>query len=229
MKMKISILIPSYNEERTIQTLLERIDAVTLDKEIIIVDDSIDGTKKILIEEAKKHRNIRLIFPPAREGKGAAIRAGLPHVSGDIVIIQDADLEYDPQDYYRLIQPILAGETKVVYGSRFLDRRNRHKYSLNLFATKLLSTLANALYGSRLTDEPTGYKVFKADVVKDITLACKGFEFCPEITAKVLKKGYKIIEVPIRYTPRTKEEGKKVNWKDGVIAIWTLLKYRIRD
>ncbi|MEW5896863.1 MAG: glycosyltransferase family 2 protein [Nanoarchaeota archaeon] len=226
--MKLSVIIPAYNEIETINKLIQLVKDVNIDKEIIIIDDcSKDGTREFL--NNLKDKNIKVIFHEKNKGKGMAIRTGIKLVTGDIIIIQDADLEYDPQDYYQLIKPIIDKKTKIVYGSRILNPHFRPNYSLNLFATKLLTKMSNLLYNARITDEPTCYKVFKTDVLKSINLKCKKFEFCPEVTAKVRKKGYKIIEVPINYYPRSIEEGKKINWKDGVQAIWTLIKYRFVD
>tara|TARA_Y100000310_G_scaffold342413_1_gene445574 strand:+ start:3157 stop:3846 length:690 start_codon:yes stop_codon:yes gene_type:complete len=224
---KLSIIMPVYNEKGTINEILKRVNAVPLKKEIIIIDDfSTDGTREILRENHSKKRDVTVLFHEKNKGKGAAIRTGLEAITGDIIIIQDADLEYNPQDYTKLIQPIINKETEVVYGSRFLDKKNRHKYGLNMFATKLLTFLANILYNAKITDEPTCYKVFSSNAIKSINLKCKKFEFCPEVTAKIKKAGFKIKEVPIEYNARSIEEGKKINWKDGVQAIWTLLKYR---
>jgi dolichol-phosphate mannosyltransferase len=226
--MKLSVIIPAYNEIRTISKLLELIKKVEIEKEIIIIDDgSSDGTQELLRDI--KEKNIKVIFHKKNHGKGMAIRTGIKHITGDIVIIQDADLEYDPQDYYKLIAPIINNQATVVYGSRLLNPQFRRNYNLNLFATKLLSKMSNFLYNTKLTDEPTCYKVFKTGVLKSINLKCKKFEFCPEVTAKVSKKGHCIHELPINYYPRSIEEGKKINWKDGVQAIWTLIKYRFID
>lgn len=228
-KTKLSVLIPVYNEKDTIREIVKRVKAVKLNTEIIIVDDfSKDGTREIL-RKMHNGKDIKVYFQPKNMGKGMAIRTALGHATGDIIIIQDADLEYDPNDYPKLIKPIAEGKADVVYGSRFLDKKNRHQYSLNLFATIFLTVMANALYGQEITDEPTCYKVFRADVLKRINLRCTRFEFCPEVTAKVAKQGIKIMELPIYYKSRTVEEGKKINWKDGIEAIWTLVKYRFVD
>jgi glycosyltransferase involved in cell wall biosynthesis len=163
-------------------------------------------------------------------GKGYAIRTGLNYVTGDMVIIQDADLEYDPEDYKNLIIPIMAGKAKVVYGSRNLGRGKHEKSYFSFYIGGIfLSKMANFLYRLNITDEATCYKTFRTDVIKGINLKCKRFEFCPEITAKIAKKGIKILEIPISYHPRKKSEGKKINWKDGVEAIWTLIRYRFND
>jgi len=169
-----------------------------------------------------------VIHQPQNMGKGMAIRAALPQVSGEIVIIQDADGEYEPQEYPSLIQPIVEGRTAVVYGSRFRGSIVGMRWP-NVLINRILAWMANVLFGARITDEATCYKVFRADVLKSLPLRCTGFEFCPEITARLLKRGYRIVEVPITYRARSVEEGKKINWRDGVRAIWTLLKYRFTD
>ncbi len=226
----VSIIIPVYNEESTIGQVIEeitRVDLVGIKKEIIVVDDgSTDRSPEIVREHADRSGEIIKIFvSPVNFGKGAAIRIGLKYATGHIILIQDADLELDPQEYHQLLQPIVAGQAKVVYGSRFkkqvkgLPLRSR-------IANWVLSRLANILYGIHITDEATAYKVFDADLIKSINLNCIGFEFCPEVTAKIARAGYSIYEVPISYRPRSVAEGKKVRWTDGVIAVWTLLKYR---
>ncbi|MBT7169853.1 glycosyltransferase family 2 protein [Candidatus Woesearchaeota archaeon] len=226
--VKLSIIIPVYNEKETIKEIIKQVSEVKIPKEIILIDDhSTDGTREILETEYAHLRNITVLLHKKNRGKGAAIRTGLNAIGGDIVIIQDADLEYDPKDYPKLIKPILEGKTQVVYGSRFLNKKNKHQYGLNMFATRLLTFMANILYNARITDEPTCYKVFTKQAIKSVDLKCEKFEFCPEVTAKIRKNGYKIIEVPIEYNSRSIEEGKKINWKDGVQAIWTLIKYRI--
>ncbi len=235
--VKLSVLMPAYNEKDTIDEIVKRVRAVKLGGvklEIVIVDDgSKDGTREILARLAKKHKSIKLIFHKKNGGKGRAVRTAIENMTGDIAIIQDADLEYDPNDYMKLIRPIIEGKAKVVYGSRFLGGRDpkRHKtyMMMNYYATKFLSAIANLLYNAKITDEPTCYKVFDAKVLKSIPLKCERFEFCPEVTAKVRKRGYKILELPINYYPRSVEEGKKINWKDGVEAVWTLVKYRFVD
>lgn len=223
---KLSIIIPVYNEERTILKLIEKVKKVdiVLDKEIIVVDDgSSDATPNLL----KKIKGTKVIFAEKNIGKGAAIRKGLSKVTGDIVIIQDADLEYDVRDYNKLIEPIIKGKAEVVYGSRNLNKGNKkHSGFFYYIGGIFLSLLANLLYGTNITDEATCYKVFKTSIIKSIDLKCNKFEFCPEITAKIAKKGIKIFEVPIRYEPRSKKEGKKIRWIDGIQAVFTLIKYR---
>ena len=232
----LSVIIPVYNEERTILEILRRVQLVPIEKEIIIIDDfSKDKTREILRKITDK--NIKIIYQPRNFGKGYAIRTGLKHVLGDVVIIQDADLEYDPNDYIKLIEPIKEGRTKVVYGTRFPPNKRHpslaHPYvplrNPYYFANKILTIAVNILYNAGISDEPTCYKVFSTDVLKNINLKCERFEFCPEVTAKVRKKGFKIHEVPISYHPRTTKEGKKIKLKDGFQALGTLIKYRFVD
>ncbi len=226
--MKLSVIVPVYNEEKTISEVIRRVRDVPLEKEIIVVDDgSSDGTVAML-RAFSRDGQILLHESRVNLGKGAAVRIGLTYASGEIIIIQDADLELDPNEYGRLIEPILAGQTKVVYGSRFLGS-NRDIPRITLAANKFLVMVTNLLYDSCLTDMETAYKVFSADVLKDITLRCMRFELEPEITAKFLKKGYRILELPISYQPRTVQGGKKIGWRDGYKAIATLLKYRLTD
>lgn len=225
--MKVSVIIPVYNEENTLEAIIDKVRSVDLDKEIIIINDgSTDESKEIL--DKIRDENIKVMHHSQNLGKGAAIRTALRYVTGDIVIIQDADLEYDPNDYFKLIAPILNGEAEVVYGSRELNR-TRKSYLRYYLGGKLLTFLTNILYGTKLTDQPTGYKVFKTDALKKIKLTCNGFEFCSEVTAKLAKRGYKIKEVPISYNPRTFEEGKKINWKVGLKSVWTLIRFKSRE
>ena len=223
--MLLSVLIPAYNEVKNIQKILKKIGEVNIPKEIVVVDDgSTDGTRELLLQ--LRSDEITVIFHEKNQGKGGAIKTAIQHATGNIIIIQDADLEYDPQDYYKLIPLIANGQEKVVYGSRFLNKKNKHSYISFLWGGQVVTWITNILYNQNLTDEPTCYKVFDATLLKSIKLNCTGFEFCPEVTAKVAKKGYKIPEIPINYFPRSISEGKKINWKDGVEAIWVLLKYR---
>ena len=228
--MKLSVIMPVYNEKDTIRKILEKVRKVNLEKEIIIVDDaSLDGTTEMLRRfesfESKRNADIKIIYHQENQGKGSAIRTALQFVTGDIVIIQDGDLEYSPEDYQKLVEPIISGQTKVVYGSRTLGEGKR-SYWRYYWGGRFLSWLANILYGAQITDEPTCYKVFRAEVLKSLDLKCQRFEFCPEVTAKLCKKGYWIKEVPISYYPRKIEDGKKIRWIDGLVAIFTLLKYR---
>jgi len=218
---EISVIIPVYNEEKTIAQIIEKVKEVNIDKEIIVVNDgSDDRTLKIL----KTLKCINVITHPANRGKGSAITTGLKEAKGDIVIIQDADLETDPDDYYELIKPILEGKTEVVYGTRFKKKftvRSRLRY----IAVKILTLTANLLYNAKITDEATGYKIFKRDVLNSLNIKAKGFEFCPEVTAKLRIKGYKIYEVPISYYPGPPASS-KIYWKDGFYGLFTLIKYK---
>lgn len=222
--------MPAYHEEKTIREIIKKVKAVKIPKEIIIVDDGSykDKTREIL--KNIKDSEIKVFFNEKNVGKSYSVRRGINEASGDIIIIQDADLEYDPNDYYKLLHPITSGKAKVVYGSRFPTKENRPSLFNKFFiGNRVLTFLSNLLYNAHITDEPTCYKVFDASVLKSLNLKSNRFEFCPEVTAKVRKKGYKIYEVPISYNPRSVKEGKKINWKDGVQAIWTLLKYRFVD
>lgn len=228
---KLSIIIPVYNEKDTLLEILRKIKKVKLPvkKEIILVDDfSTDGTREIVKKLGSRH--IKIFFHDKNYGKGMAIKTGLKNSTGDIIIIQDADLEYDPQDYRNLIKPIINGKAEVVYGSRLLaDKKNKHGHLSFYIGGRIVTIVTNMLFFSRLTDEPTCYKTFKAEVIKKIRIHGNRFEWEPEVTAKILKKGIRIHEVPIAYFPRDKEHGKKINWKDGLQAIWTLVKYRFED
>jgi len=228
--MKLSVIIPVYNEEKTIEKVIEKVRNVPVEKEIIVVDDgSTDRTVNILKKiESKNYKDVKIIFKKKNEGKGSAIREGLKKVKGDVVVIQDADLEYEPMDWLKMLKVMEEKKAYVVYGSRVLSKSKKSSFVFYL-GGRILSLIANFLYQAGITDEPTCYKMFRREVIENINLRCKGFEFCPEITAKVRKKGYKIYEVPIQYYPRSVKEGKKIRWKDGLIAVWTLIKYRFID
>ena len=225
--MKLSILIPVYNECDTILEIVKRVQAVPFDKEIIVVDDgSTDGTRDLL--PRVQEQGITVLYHETNQGKGAAIRTALARATGDIIVIQDADLEYDPRDYNQLLQPIVEGRVKVVYGSRFLGPRMA-MFFWHMIANKLLTLMTNILYDAILSDMETGYKAFRADIIKAIPLRSRRFDFEPEVTAKVLKRGNRIYEVPISYFGREYREGKKIGLKDAFVAVWTLLKYRFVD
>lgn len=220
----LSVIIPVYNEKNTILKLLERVEGVKLlvNKQIIIVDDfSTDGTREIL----SKIKNHKILFHEKNKGKGSAIRTGLEYASGDFIIIQDADLEYDPQDYKKLLKLMIEENYPAVYGSRFLNAKHK-ELVLNYYGNKILTFFTNLLYNSRITDMETCYKLFKSNVIKSLNLKSERFDFEPEVTAKILKKGLEIKEVPISYTFREFKEGKKITRMDGLKALYYLLKYR---
>lgn len=224
--MKLSIVIPVYNEKKTILDVLERVRNINLPKEIIVVDDcSTDGTREVLGNQPGSE-DLKIILQPRNMGKGAALRTGFQAVTGDIVVVQDADLEYDPQDYPALIQPILANKADVVYGSRFLSGPHRVLLFWHSVGNKILTTLSNMMTDLNLTDMETCYKVFRADVLERINLRENRFGFEPEFTAKVAKSRCRIYEVPISYSGRDYTEGKKIGWKDGIAALYFILKYR---
>ncbi len=227
--MKLSVVIPVFNEKKTILEILRRVRSVDLPKEIILVDDcSTDGTREIL-RSLPAGDDLKVIFQPRNTGKGAALRAGFEQVTGDIVVVQDADLEYDPADYQELVQPILANKADVVYGSRFLSGPHRVLLFWHYVGNRLLTTLSNMLTDLNLTDMETCYKVFRSDLLRKIKLRENRFGFEPEFTAKVAKARCKIYEVPISYSGRDYSEGKKIGWKDGVAALFIILKYRFMD
>ncbi|MBI5700902.1 glycosyltransferase family 2 protein [Candidatus Saganbacteria bacterium] len=225
--MKLSVIIPVYNEKNTIKTLIDRVVAVNLEKEIIIVDDySTDGTRDIYPQI--QGEDIRIILQEKNQGKGSAVSRGIAEATGDYIIIQDADLEYDPQEYLKIMLPIIEGRAKVVYGSRFLGKHSFSTLS-HFLGNKFLTTLTNILYGSTITDMETCYKLMPADVAKKLDIKSKKFDMEPEITAKILKRNYKILEVPISYQGRAFSEGKKISWKDAFSAILTLIWYKFND
>jgi glycosyltransferase involved in cell wall biosynthesis len=225
--MELSVVIPIYNEINTIDEILRRVEAVNLADEIILVDDgSIDGTRERLQEIAPLHPHMKLILHEKNSGKGAAVQTGIKTATKDLILIQDADLEYDPRDYPALLKPIEEGIADVVYGSRFLGAPRRTTMFWHMVANKLLTFMTNILYNSILSDMETGYKLFRRDILSDIPIHSKRFNFEPEITAKLLKRRIRIFEVPITFNPREYSEGKKIGLKDAFEAVWTLVKYR---
>lgn len=228
-RMKITVIIPAYNESKTIEEILRRVQAMDTADEILIVDDgSTDGTREIL-KGLDGSGPIRVIYHETNQGKGAAVTTGMKNATGDVMIIQDADLEYDPRDYPILFQPIQEDIADVVYGSRFLGGPRRPAMFWHMVANKMLTLLTNVLYNNILTDMETGYKVFRREVVDDLTIHARSFDFEPEFTAKIMKKKVRIYEVPISFNPRDYSEGKKIKLSDAFVAIWTLFKYRFVD
>jgi len=227
--MTVSVVIPAFNEAPTICEIVRRVQSTHIPDEIVIVDDnSTDGTRQLLTDLDGKG-GVRLILHAQNQGKGAAVRTGIQAATGDVVIIQDADLEYDPREYPNLLKPIDEGIADVVYGSRFLGAGRRPIFYWNMVANKILTFVTNILYNNILSDMETGYKVFKRSMVCDIPLRSRRFEFEPEFTAKVLKRHLRIYEVPIAFNPRDYSQGKKIRAVDGFIALWTLIKYRFVD
>jgi glycosyltransferase involved in cell wall biosynthesis len=242
--MKLSIVMPVYNEIETIADIIQRVRSVELkvpvgygpedgavvelEREIVVVDDgSTDGTRRIL-RTLQDRLGVTVVLHERNQGKGAAVRTGLEHVSGDVVLIQDADLEYDPRDFPALLQPILENRSQVVYGSRFRGGPTKAMFFWHMLGNHFLTLVTNVLYDSTLSDMETCYKVFTREVAEQLDLKAPGWGFDPEITAQILKRGYRIYEVPISYTGREFEEGKKISWRDGLTVLWTLIKYRFK-
>lgn len=229
----LSVVMPVYNEIRTIQEIINRVRSININKEIVIVDDaSKDGTINYLRENIEgKYPDVKVFYHERNQGKGAAVRTAIGKCTGDYIIIQDADLEYDPKEYFSLLEPLLDGRADVVFGSRFLGGGGARRVHLfwHMIANTILTTLSNMMTNLNLTDMEVCYKVFKADVIKNINLKSNRFEFEPEITAKVAKKGCRVYEVPISYSGRDYSEGKKIGWKDGVTALWCIFKYRFMN
>ena len=227
--LKLSIVIPIYNERETLETLIAKVNSVDYDKEILLIDDfSSDGTREVLKRYENKE-NFQVLYHDHNQGKGAALRTGFSNVNGDIIIIQDADLEYNPADYGTLIEPILDGRADVVYGSRFLGGPHRVLFFWHSIGNMVLTTLSNMLTDVNLTDMETGYKVFTKKVNDTLTFKCDRFGFEPEFTAKVAKNNFRVYEVPISYNGRDYSEGKKITWKDGVAAIWYIIKFKFTN
>jgi glycosyltransferase involved in cell wall biosynthesis len=227
--MKVSVIIPVYNEINTIRAILDRVQQTGIPQEILVVDDgSKDGTRDIL-KELDGKGGVRVVLHEKNQGKGAAVVTGICSATGDVLLVQDADLEYDPRDYPALLKPIEEGVAQVVYGSRFLGGPRRTTMFWHMVANKMLTLMTNILYNNILTDMETGYKVFRREVVQNMTIHAKRFDFEPEFTAKILKRKYRIFEVPITFNPRDYSEGKKIKLKDAFEAVWTLLKYRFID
>jgi len=226
--MRLSIVIPVFNERATLPVLLESVACVSLDKEILIVDDgSTDGTREYLKDMAQNPgEGVRVLFHDRNRGKGAALRTGFREVAGDIVIIQDADLEYDPQDYPALLKPILDGRADVVYGSRFLGGPHRVLFFWHYVGNKILTLISNMLTNLNLSDMETCYKVFRSEVIKNLTFTSDGFAIEAEMTVKIARAGYRVYETPISYSGRDYSEGKKITWKDGFPTLWALVKHR---
>ncbi|MCH7651117.1 MAG: glycosyltransferase family 2 protein [Nitrospinae bacterium] len=227
--MKLSIIIPVYNEKDTLRTLLTRVEAVDYQKEIVLVDDcSTDGTREI-VQDYQGREGYTVLMHTKNLGKGAALRSGFAEAKGDIIIIQDADLEYDPREYGKLLEPILDGRADVVYGSRFLGGPHRVLFFWHYLGNMVLTTLSNILTNLNLTDMETCYKAFTRKVLDSLTLKCNRFGFEPEFTSKVAKRKFRIYEVPISYSGRDYTEGKKIGWKDGFAAMWYIIRFRLFD
>ena len=230
MPGKLSVIIPVYNERRTLEEVLGRVARAPMEKEVIVVDDgSDDGTREILQRLAKnagRSDPLRIVFHERNQGKGAAVRTGIAQATGDWILIQDADLEYDPQDYPVLLAPLLDGRADVVYGSRFLDGARRTRYLQHYLANRFLTFVSNLMTNQKLSDMETGYKVFRREVLNGIRLRSNRFEIEPEITVKLTRQGYRIHEIPISYNSRSYREGKKITWVDGLKALWALFRYR---
>jgi glycosyltransferase involved in cell wall biosynthesis len=224
----LSVVMPVYNERETIDEIVRRVTQVPVRTELIVVDDgSTDGTRDRLAELAKEY-DFTLVLQPRNAGKGAALRRGFEEVTGDLVIVQDADLEYSPEEYPDLIELICQGRADVVYGSRFLGRHRVFLFT-HYAGNRLLTLITNALYNTMLTDMETCYKVMRAEVLRSLTLESDGFGIEPELTAKIFKRGYRVYEVPITYDGRGYDEGKKITWRDGLVALWVLIKYRFTE
>ncbi len=227
--LKLSVIIPCYNEQATIQEIVRQVQDTGLAHEIIIADDgSTDGTRDLLAQ-LEGIEGIEIVYHERNQGKGAAVRTGLQLATGEVMLIQDADLEYDPRDYPALLRPIQEGRAKAVYGSRFLGGPRRTMFFWHMVGNRFLTLTTNILFDTILSDMETCYKMFTADIARNLHLKSSGWGFDPEITVKILKQGVRIYEVPISYAGREREEGKKISWRDGFTVLWTLLKYRLVD
>jgi glycosyltransferase involved in cell wall biosynthesis len=229
MEFKLSVIMPVYNEQDTVREIVRRVREMDQVYELVIVDDgSQDGTQAIL-QDISTLPGVRVITHGHNQGKGAAVVTGFKAARGNVFVVQDADLEYDPQDYGKLLQPLKEGQCDVVYGTRFATSKIQKAFFLSYFANKFLTWVTNVLYRSKLTDMETCYKVFRRELVENMTIRARRFEFEPEFTAKLLKQGVKVVEVPISFDPRGYSGGKKITAWDGVVALWTLIKYRFVD
>jgi glycosyltransferase involved in cell wall biosynthesis len=227
--MKVTVIIPVFNEVQTIREILRRVRRTGIANEIIIVDDgSTDGTR-VLLGKIKKDRSLQIILHEKNSGKGSAIKTGFDHAGGDVIIIQDADLEYDPCEYPNLLHPLKEGIADVVYGSRFLGAARHPILFWNMVANRILTFFTNILYNNIISDMETGYKVFRREVLQGMQIHARRFEFEPEFTAKILKRKFRIFEVPITFNPRDYSQGKKIKATDAFLALWTLIKYRFVD
>jgi glycosyltransferase involved in cell wall biosynthesis len=225
--MKLSVIIPVFNEKDTIEQIIDKVLDVPLEKEVIVVDDfSTDGTREIL--KKLKYDSVTTVFHEKNKGKGSAIRTGIQYISGDVMVIQDADLEYNPHEFLKLIEPIREGKADVVYGSRFSGKTEKMTFS-HWLGNKVLTLATNLLYGTKLTDMETCYKMMRTPIIKSFSLKANRFDFEPEITAKILKSRKRIIEIPITYEGRHWSEGKKITWRDGISALTSLIRYRFAD
>lgn len=224
--LRLSVIIPCYNEESTIEEIVRQVQATGRADEIVLVDDGSTDATRELVGRLNGHGGVKVVSHDQNKGKGGAVRTGLQHATGDVLLIQDADLEYDPRDYGALLQPIEEGKARAVYGSRFLGGPHRTMFFWHMLGNRFLTLVTNILFDTILSDMETGYKVFTADISAGLDLKSSGWGFDPEITAKILRQGVRIYEVPISYAGREFHEGKKISWRDGITVLWTLIRYR---